>query len=88
MPLLELDGVVSFLMTLVTRLAVEEVRDYNGGSALCSIVMTSNQVWEPYSKYFAEREKEARTISLPSTVNNKTFAKPRSGGASSSQEVR
>lgn len=69
---LELDGVISFLMT--RRLTVEEVRDYNGGSGLRSIVMTSDQVWDPYSKDFAEREEEARTISLLSVVKNKTIA--------------
>ena len=32
------------------------------GSELCLINMTSEQVWEPYSKDYAEREEEARTV--------------------------
>jgi hypothetical protein len=78
--ILELDGVISFLMT--RRPIVEEVRDYNKDSGrLHSITsMTSNQVWEPYSKNIAERrEEEARTISLLSTVKKKTIAEA-SGG--------
>jgi hypothetical protein len=33
--------------------------------------MTSDQVWEPYSKDFAERDMEARTISLLSAVSKR-----------------
>jgi hypothetical protein len=37
--------------------------------------MTSEQVWEPFSKDFIEREEESRTISLQlSTVTENTIA--------------
>jgi hypothetical protein len=51
--------------------------------------MTSDQVWEPYSKKdFAEREEEAttRTISLLSAVKEKTIAQGSQRRASSSSQ--
>jgi len=51
---LEMDGVISFLR--MQKPMVEEVQDFGKGIGLQSIILTSDCVWEPYSKDFTARE--------------------------------
>ena len=67
---LEMDGVISYLQT--RKPTKEEVHDFNKGTGLRSIVLTSDQDWEPYSEGFAAKEAEARTISLILAPKQKT----------------
>jgi hypothetical protein len=67
---LEMDGVISYLQT--RKPTIEEIHGFNKGIGLRSIVLTSDQDWEPYSGDFAAKEAEARTISLMLAPKAKT----------------